>query len=267
MNFFVYLHRRKTNGKVFYVGKGTRYRHKTTWGRNPHWWNIVNKHGYTIEIVETGMQEWWALELERELILKYKDQGLANLTDGGEGMSGYVYSEKTLSLLKQHHADPAYREYMRKTAKARYTNPEYMEAHKERQKLIMSNPAVREKIRQKAIKKFESPEARELARKITLAMFENPAVRENSRQKALARFDTPEKRSKHAQAKPIICLETGQVFGTGTLAAEWITSLGKHKGDNSFISSVCRGKKPHAYGYHWAFMPSAMEGEAGSQAD
>jgi len=256
MNFFVYLHRRKTNGKVFYVGKGTRYRHKATWGRNPHWWNIVNKHGYTIEIVESGMQEWWALELERELILKYKDQDLANLTDGGEGMSGYVYSKKTLSLLKQRHADPAYREHMSKKAKERFANPIYKQAHAERQKLVMKNPVVREKIRQKALKQHESPEAKEILRQRALLMFQDPSVRENARQKALARFDTPEKRSKHAQAKPIICLETGQVFGTGTLAAEWITSLGKHKGDNSFINKVCRGKAKHAYGYHWAFMPT-----------
>jgi len=258
MNFFVYIHRRKTNGKVFYVGKGTRYRHKATWGRSIHWWNIVNKHDYTIEIVENGMQEWWAFELECELILKYKDQGLANLTDGGGGTSGYVCSEKTLNLLKQRSADPAYRENISKKAKERYADPAYKLAHAERQKLVMKNPAVREKIRQKALKQHETPESRELCRIRTLIMFQNPATRENSRQKAFARFDTPDKRAKHAQAKAVLCIETGLVFGTCTLAAEWLRStLGC--GDNSLISKVCRGVIKTAYGYTWHYVMPTKE--------
>lgn len=93
MDFCVYLHRRKTDGQVFYVGKGTIKRSKTKYSRNAHWQNIADKHGYFIEIVESGLQEWYALELEVALISYYgridqKKGTLANYTDGGEGSSG-----------------------------------------------------------------------------------------------------------------------------------------------------------------------------------
>lgn len=100
MDHCVYLHRRKTDGKVFYVGKGYRKRAKSIHGRNKHWINTVKKHGYTIEIVIDGIQDWYAIELEISLISLYgrKDQGkgiLVNMTDGGEGFLGGKRSQNT----------------------------------------------------------------------------------------------------------------------------------------------------------------------------
>lgn len=258
MNFFVYLHRRASNGKVFYVGKGCRYRHKSYWNRSQHWKNIVSKHGYTIEIVQTGMQEWWAFELERELILKYQDHGLCNRTDGGEGASGCVVSEETKAKHRKIRWSPEWRTNLSAKAKARFENPEYRAAHKARHKVVMANPKVKEKLRQAAIKQFSSAESRELVRQTTLKQFSNPKARENARIKALARFDTPEKQSAHAQAKSVMCIETGMVFGTCTLAAEWLRST-SGRGDNSQISKVCRGVIKTAYGYTWQYVMPATE--------
>ena len=67
-NFYVYLHRRKTDGKVFYVGKGHDKRAWTTDGRNQYWFNIVKKHGFYIEILLNNIQAWYAFELEKETI-------------------------------------------------------------------------------------------------------------------------------------------------------------------------------------------------------
>ena len=50
-NFYVYVHRTADTGRIFYVGKGTKNRAWTKGSRNLHWRNIVNKHGYTVEIV------------------------------------------------------------------------------------------------------------------------------------------------------------------------------------------------------------------------
>lgn len=94
-DFYVYLHRRATDGSVFYVGKGTGNRAWQTFGRNLHWKHISKKHGYFIEIAQDGMQQWWALELEMQLISLYGKNNLCNMTDGGDGSTGYKKSAET----------------------------------------------------------------------------------------------------------------------------------------------------------------------------
>jgi hypothetical protein len=89
----VYLHRKKTTGEVFYVGKGRGNRAWSVHGRNTVWKNVVKKHDYVVEIVMGDLQEWYAFELEKDLIALHgrRDEGrgtLVNLTDGGEGPSG-----------------------------------------------------------------------------------------------------------------------------------------------------------------------------------
>jgi hypothetical protein len=259
MDFFVYLHRRASNGKVFYVGKGTRYRHRSKWNRSKHWHNIVAKHGYTIEIVQAGMQEWWAFELERELILKYQNHGLCNRTDGGEGASGCVVSPETKEKHRKLRLSKEWRENLSLKAKLRFANPEYKKLHSESKKKAMNRPEVKEKLRQAALIQFSSKEARKAIGRKTTEYFSNQKNKELIRQKALARFDTPEKRAAHAQAKTLSCLDNGMVFGSAMLAAEWVTSWRGAKADNSLIAKAARGLIPHAYKLRWQYINSPME--------
>lgn len=102
MGFYVYIHRKKSNGEVFYVGKGRKRRAWSTEGRNTIWQRITAKHAWEVEIVESNLQEWYAFELEKDLIALYgrRDDGygaLANLTDGGEGPSGVDCAQTDLN--------------------------------------------------------------------------------------------------------------------------------------------------------------------------
>lgn len=108
-DFYVYLHRKATTGEIFYVGKGRNDRCSETENRNKHWRNVVDKHGFNVEIVYEGLQEWSSIEFEIELIALYgrKDLGLGplvNLTDGGEGVSGLKFSEESKRKLVIAHA-------------------------------------------------------------------------------------------------------------------------------------------------------------------
>lgn len=85
-DFYVYEHRRESDGVVFYVGKGCGNRAKTTSKRNKYWQNIVNKHGFTYHIIKSCLSEEEAFSLEQEIIEKYGVENLANLTGGGDGM-------------------------------------------------------------------------------------------------------------------------------------------------------------------------------------
>lgn len=96
-DFYVYLHRRKTDNKVFYVGKGRGNRAKIKNGRNSKWKNVVNKHGYTIEIVFDNLDEETAFAIEKDTILEFRYFGydLCNFTSGGEGSTGMIMSEES----------------------------------------------------------------------------------------------------------------------------------------------------------------------------
>jgi hypothetical protein len=99
-DFYVYLHRKATTGEVFYVGKGYGRR---AWSnqRSQHWHLAVKKHGFTVQIIESGLQEWYSFELERELIAFYGRDILCNMTDGGDGISGFTHGARARQLVSQ----------------------------------------------------------------------------------------------------------------------------------------------------------------------
>lgn len=109
VDFYVYVHRKAATGEIFYVGKGKDDRAwDSKYDRSKHWNYVVNKHGLIVEIIQSGLREWYAFELEIELIALYgrKDLNLGTLinkTDGGEGVAGYVYTEEALRKLSESH--------------------------------------------------------------------------------------------------------------------------------------------------------------------
>ena len=87
----VYKHKRLDNNRVFYIGIGRdKYRAGKKNNRNKHWHNIVNKHGYTKEIIHDNLSWNEACEFEKFYISLYgrydmKKGHLVNMTRGGEG--------------------------------------------------------------------------------------------------------------------------------------------------------------------------------------
>ena len=109
-DFYVYLHRRKTDGRVFYVGKGRGKRAFAKCNRNKHWQNTAAKHGFDVQFVETGIPEALAFELERELIALIGRDALCNVTDGGDGVAGFTLSAESIEKMKTTMAMPDVKE-------------------------------------------------------------------------------------------------------------------------------------------------------------
>jgi hypothetical protein len=100
-NFYIYFHTKLTNDEVFYVGKGKDTRAWVKRGRSQYWNRIKNKYGYIIHIVEKDLTEEQAFEREKYWIEYFGKENLVNMTDGGEGSTGYKHSEETIKKMIQ----------------------------------------------------------------------------------------------------------------------------------------------------------------------
>jgi hypothetical protein len=95
--FYTYAHF-TPQGKLFYIGKGSNV-HRAFYfnGRNSYWTRVVAKYGKpNVKILAQWDTEKEAFEHEKVLIscfrnMRYK---LVNLTDGGEGSSGYKQTKE-----------------------------------------------------------------------------------------------------------------------------------------------------------------------------
>lgn len=111
-NYYVYGYVREDYESYFYIGKGTDYRYKETYGRSKYFNNITkNTKTYVVKIFE-DLTEYEALELEKYAInyliehenysieiqgyKKNKGKHLVNKTLGGEGISGYRHNKENI---------------------------------------------------------------------------------------------------------------------------------------------------------------------------
>jgi len=98
-NFYLYRYIRLDINTPFYIGKGKGPRAKNIKWHNQWCQNIANKYGCKVEYMILNLTENEAFIKEKEFIKFYRNLGykLTNLTDGGEGVSGYKHTEKTIA--------------------------------------------------------------------------------------------------------------------------------------------------------------------------
>ena len=107
--YYVYAHIRLDNMTPFYIGKG-KLKRKDIQTRNTHHDRISERYGHKVVVIKNNLTEKKAFELERDIIKYcvfnlgyginidgYRDYSskkyLTNCTWGGEGSSGYNFSE------------------------------------------------------------------------------------------------------------------------------------------------------------------------------
>jgi hypothetical protein len=140
--FYVYEHWRTDTNLPFYVGKGCASRARNMkYNRNPHHIAIQNKlkrigDKVEVRIISRDMLEIEAYNYETQRISYWRDQGvvLVNLSDGGDGPSGFKHSEtwkRALSeRMKIYFSDPENRAAVSRRNKGRVLTPEQRAAYR-----------------------------------------------------------------------------------------------------------------------------------------
>lgn len=115
--YYVYRHT-FSNGTI-YIGKGAGNRILDNTSRNRYWNSLKNKYGLPIVgIMMNNLTEKEALNLEIKVIRYYKQKNkpLCNITEGGEGCSGYKHTDE-------------HKEYISTVSKTRMNKPEVKEKY------------------------------------------------------------------------------------------------------------------------------------------
>jgi len=198
--FYVYVDFRGDDGKPFYVGKGITKRIKNL-ERNPLHSKIKNKHGIIREVVFETYDEQESFEKEIQLIQELQTHvdhgnGGANLTLGGDGTSGYKFTEEQRKNMsssgKKFWEDPEHRKKISEIRKNLWDNPEYKEKMSESRKKMWEDPEHREKMKEKMKNAYENLGTKEKMKKT----WENPELRKTMSDSQKKNWDNPEHRER-----------------------------------------------------------------------
>ena len=219
-DFYVYLHRRATDGSVFYVGKGCKQRAWWEFGRSEYWNRIKNKHGFVVEILKDEMSENDAHMLEIETIKTIGRENLCNHTDGGEGMYGWHASIETrkkfsLSRTGRKHTDEAKQKM----------SDSHRGVSKSKEHVSSVSKAL-------TGRKFSDEHRKNLSEAIKQVKY-NPEWG---------------KKSGAARMKKVFCLNNSKEYESTKHAAREL------KVDSGSVSMVCTGKYKHTKGYVFEYV-------------
>lgn len=278
--FYVYIHRRKTDGSVFYVGKGNGYRHSTTHGRNRYWHRVAKKHGWFWEKPYENLTEACAHSIEKMLIYSLRHQ-LTNVTDGGEGVSGLRHTEEAKRKMVENRGPvipywkgkkmpDELRERFRAAKLGKKQSPE--QAAKSRiaglgKKRPQSAIEIVRALKSKSVISSDGeifPSASEAARSIGKRLgkyISQGNISSAARGDRLNAYGVswsydlskiPEFRSTNYQEKRVTCVERELTFNSVQAAKDWVISW-RGSANNQCISQSARDGGI-AYGYHWRYV-------------
>lgn len=238
-NYKVYKHT-SPSGKV-YIGitlqdPELRWQNGRGYKHNQYFYNAINKYGwdnFEHEILYEGLSQEEAENTEIKLIKEYNSTNREfgyNIRQGGEG--GGNLSEETKQKLSECHKGKMTGE----------DNPFYGKKHSEesKKKMSESHKGKYEGENNPNYGKTHSKEARE---KISKA---NKGKTVSEEQKRIVSEKL--KGSKNPSAKPIRCIETGEIFDCGKYACE------KYGFSKNTLSAHLHGRKENINNLHFEFI-------------
>ena len=235
--FYVYIHRRRDNNAIFYVGKGSGHRAHNKSTRNK-FWKIVHRKagGRIIEIVASFETEEEAFHHELFLIasLKIFQVKLANLVEGGGGAVGWKHTDKAkASMTAKRKGKPLSESHYASVAEAQ------------------KRPEVNAK-RSASLKAFYAD-----AEKKSSVMAINAAKNKLASVRRKVGDGTSKSRRETGYVSPVVCTTTGEKFECVVDAAKWLAQEnGKTvQAARASIQAVLKKPQRKAYGTSWQYLP------------
>jgi hypothetical protein len=259
-NFYVYAHY-KPDYNIFYIGKGHGRRAWRTDNRGEFWNNTVRKHGgYHIVLLHEHLTEDEAFQKEKEEIEfwgRRKDGGfLINLTDGGDGTSGYKFTKEQLANVKaavqKLAQDPEWKAKNKTGAQKRAQDPEWRAKNKAAMQKRAQDPEWKAKNKAALQKRAQDPEWRAKVKANMQKLVQDPAWRAKIKACAQKRAQDPEWRAKCKAAKAhkfkefSVIAPDGTVYLTQRNLSEFCKTHGLHE---SCMRRVLQGKHKHHLGW------------------
>lgn len=207
MTFYAYTHARP-DGTAFYVGKGAGNRLRPLPARNRHHGFVLAKHGAENILVKRYdcVDEASAFRMERRLIKMIRAAGvkLTNVTDGGEGSSGYRHTQeakdKIAASSRKLAQDPEIQARRRIASTAanneRWADSEYRAATSSAMRGVKKSKSdVADDARRANALKASTPEANAKKATASKAMWADPIFREKMSAKRRVAWGNPVKRA------------------------------------------------------------------------
>jgi ribosomal protein L25 (general stress protein Ctc) len=256
-DFYVYAHRRSSDDRIFYVGKGRGKRHLRTGGRGDWWSRIAKKHGHYSEIIYAKLSEPMALRLEKCLIADIGRDKLCNLTDGGDGLCGHIPSDQTRQKLsaaqtgRKYHEDLRARMNLSLKKKTHCSNGMSFGGASDAARWLLDNGFP--KARQSVISRCADG-LRSTAYGLAWSYKEIPPIPNLVELKTRTREkQSAAKIGKAANNVISIICGNGMKFDSAKLAEKWLKVNGHPKASSSAICSAAKGKRNTAYGFQWFY--------------
>lgn len=184
--FYVYEHVRPDTGLPFYVGKGHGRRAFDLKDRGRSQRAVATKLtrlGLTVEvrIIFNRLDEDMAFTLEKSHIAYLRRRGidLVNLTDGGDGASGYQHKAKA-----------------RKAFRAYWDDPRAKKAHIEAITIALNKPEVKHHLREIALAQLANPEFKARRDAAVKKALSKPGVMDRRNASIRAALSRPETRQR-----------------------------------------------------------------------
>lgn len=281
-HFYVYVHKKASDGEIFYVGKGHGNRATDVKSRNKLWKSIVEKHGFTVDIVASDLPESDAFALESEMVRRYGRRNnstgvLANMTDGGDGSSGWTPNEQETERKKESSkrvmSSVENREKFGNASRMRWVDESYRKKMEAVRNLVNSDPEIKKNASEKRKKNWASDGYRErvgpLISKGLLAVSDKlsaihkevqnrPHVKKAQSVRSKERWNDSDYRDKvvkslprgseHHASRSVVNLTTGEKFDT-------VSSGAKFYGVQvANVQKVLKGERTHTGGHSWAYL-------------
>lgn len=243
--FYVYVHRRATDGSIFYVGKGSGKRLNDLSCRSAYWRRVAEKHGHKAEIVARFSREACAFSFEVALISFLGRGNLVNATNGGEGVSMPSQHVREKMRAAKIGKPLSWAGDAEKVATARKKQAETAS------KMIITDRGEIFKNGLEAVE-FLRANGHPTASRGNIASCITGKQRTAYGRTWARNGAIPEAyicladRTGKAKSKPVVRSD-GAAFSSASEAAR---SIGGSQGN---ISMVCRGERSIAYGYGWAY--------------